>query len=278
MMLSPFTLTSRSPAEGGGKTVTPSVPEVGTPGCPLTAGTGHIQGSSQGQNLVPSDKGSRGDPSAAQGIPTQGWQQGVARKRENEEMQEKDRNEPKKPWQAGQSFVPIPPAALTLPGSVPPLQPRRAPLTGAQPGLVRRPVLPHVLHEDGVHGLQAAPGGTCSQGTEAQGDIGGTDRSSPPRGARQAPRTPSTPPAPPGFCTLSPSPSLLCLAEPTPALRNTGETPLGGPEFPVPPEQPQLLLGTTAAAVTSPPHRACGWGWCWQAGEGRWGPGADAGC
>lgn len=34
------------------------------------------------------------------------------------------------------------------------------PLTSAQPCLVRRAILLYILHKDGVHGLQAAPGGT----------------------------------------------------------------------------------------------------------------------
>lgn len=41
-------------------------------------------------------------------------------------------------------------------------------LTGAQPCLVCWAVLPYILHKDGVHGLQAAPGGTCTRGTGCQ--------------------------------------------------------------------------------------------------------------
>lgn len=46
-----------------------------------------------------------------------------------------------------------------------------SPLTRAQPRLVRGPVLPHVLHENRVHGLQAAPGGTCWVGTACRGAV-----------------------------------------------------------------------------------------------------------
>lgn len=207
MMLSPFTLTSRSPAEQGEKTVSPQV-KWGGGGTrlslrSLTAGFEHNQGFCQGQSQVLCGKGSRGDPKtslthgdpdAALSIPGQGQETrapAVSGSREKggkkkKGIQEKEKKQARRPLaeEAGNCTHPVrslepSPAPRARPPHVPPL-------TGAQPSLVCRPVLPHILHKDGVHGLQAAPGGTCSPGTERQGATG-TAGSIPRQKARLAP-------------------------------------------------------------------------------------------
>lgn len=128
MMLSPFTLTSRSPAEQGEKTVSPQV-KWGGGGTrlslrSLTAGFEHKQGFCQGQSQVLCGKGSRGDPKtslthgdpdAALSIPGQGQESrapaapGSREKGEKKEgIQEKEQNKQESPWQKRQGIARIP--------------------------------------------------------------------------------------------------------------------------------------------------------------------------
>lgn len=145
------------------------------------------------------------------------------------------------------------------------------PLTGAQPSLVRRPVLPHVLYEDGVHGLQAAPGGPCSPGTEHQH-------------GRAPPATRST---------LGPSQCPPPLAKPplgSPArswdLRTTGPAPGKAPRLTAAPPpsthlpQPWLFPRVAAATVLrkSESRRVPEGGGAGGAVEGRQRDGATEGC
>lgn len=159
MMLSPFTLTSRSPTEQGEKTVSPQVSgDVVALSCPCG-------GSQQGLNTARGRVRSCGDPKAnpTHGVPNSALRDERAGRQgtRKEIMQDKEQNKQERPWQS-MTCVPKQPGPPLAPSSPMSL------LTGAQPSLVSWPVLPHALHKDGVHGLQAAPGGTCCPGTEGQ--------------------------------------------------------------------------------------------------------------
>lgn len=130
MMLSPFTLTSRSPAEQGEKTVSPQV-KWGGGGTrlslrSLTAGFEHNQGFCQGQSQVLCGKGSRGDPKtslthgdpdAALSIPGQGQETRAPAvsgsrekggKKKKKEYKKKRKNKQEGPWQKRQGIARIP--------------------------------------------------------------------------------------------------------------------------------------------------------------------------
>lgn len=162
MMLSPFTLTSRSPAEQGEKTVSPQV-KWGGGGTrlslrSLTAGFEHNQGFCQGQSQVLCGKGSRGDPKtslthgdpdAALSIPGQGQEtrapavsgsreKGGKKKKRNTRKREKTSK--KAPGRRGRELH----ASREKPGAISssksPATPRApAHRCAAQPGVPARP-------------------------------------------------------------------------------------------------------------------------------------------